>query len=616
MKHPLFFVTVLATFLVFGLAGCQAANETEQAPVETSEPTEEPEIANPAAAFCVKQGNSSQIRSNEDGSQYGVCILNDGTECDEWAFYNGTCPTDTAATPQEVVEAFYAWYLDLMADRTSSDFVNPLTTGLYRDSDYLTADFVAQIDAELANKDEPGGGDPILLAQDVPVQVEAQEASINGDEATVVLLRYWGGNPEPSPMVVHLREENGRWLIYTVTPFEIPQTSLDVPQPAAPTADMNPVAVTQAFYDWYLAYIGDRGSENFRNPLVDKAYHGNPLLTADFIARVDETLASFAGGGYDPFLLAQDIPNDLFSTWAMISGDVARVTVLRNWGPPNMDAIFTHLKRDGDVWRIDNITPVELYEPTTNTPEGTVQMFYAWYTNALRRWFQDDSVVVDYHESDLLTASFKQHLDDMKAEAEAANPGLGLHYDPLLCAQDVPYHVTPDQALIDGDTAVLTARTSFANQIITIDLQNTAVGWQVSHVTCTNTPEATARAFYAWYLGYIGDRGTGEFRNPLADKAYRGHPLLSQAFVQEVDTMFDATGGIGHDPFLLAQDVPANFAVFPGVEAETAVVQFQFSPDYSHFVLVKMVEENGRWLITGITEAEAVSQTHPRFWPA
>ena len=66
-----------------------------------------------------------------------------------------------------------------------------------------------------------------------------------------------------------------------------------------------------------------------------------------------------------------------------------------------------------------------------------------------------------------------------------------------------------------------------ANQIITIDLQNTAVGWQVSDVTCTNTPETTARAFYTWYLGYIGDRGTGEFRNPLADKAYRGHPLLS-----------------------------------------------------------------------------------------
>ena len=74
---------------------------------------------------------------------------------------------------------------------------------------------------------------------------------------------------------------------------------------------------------------------------------------------------------------------------------------------------------------------------------------------------------------------------EAQAQAEAENPALGLHYDPFLCAQDVPYHVTPDQALVDGQTAVLTARTSFQDHIITVDLQLTDEGWLINNVTCT-----------------------------------------------------------------------------------------------------------------------------------
>lgn len=521
-----------------------------------------------------------------------------------------TDPVTEAMSPEAVVEAFYGWYLSFMEDRSSGNFVNPLAEGLYRDSEYLTADFIARIDEEMANR-EPGGGDPILLAQDVPERIEVQEANVSGDEAELVMVRYWGGNPDPSPMVIHLRRENGRWLIDNVTPFEVPQTGSVVPHALPPTPDMDPVAVTQAFYDWYLAYIGDRSSGDMRNPLLDKAYRDNPLLTVDFIAQVDETIAGFAGGGYDPFLQAQDIPQDVFPTSATISGDTARVTVLRNWGPPNIDAIFAHLVRDGDVWLIDDITPVTLYAASTDTPEGTVQMFYAWYTDAIRRRFADDTVDADFHHSDLLTDSFKQHLDEMRAVAEAANPELGLGYDPLLCAQDVPYHVTPDQALIDGDTARLTTRSSFPNHVLVIDLQKTDAGWLIGNVDCVRSPESTAKAFYTWYLGTIGDRGTGDFRNPLADRAYRGHPLLSDNFVQQVDALLDAKEGFGHDPILLAQNVPVNFSVDPGVAEGTAVVHFQFGPDSGHHVLVTMVEENGRWRIDSVSMAESLPSSAP-----
>lgn len=51
--------------------------------------TPEPEttgLANPASVFCVDSGGTSEIRQGTDGA-YGVCILPDGTEVDEWDYY-------------------------------------------------------------------------------------------------------------------------------------------------------------------------------------------------------------------------------------------------------------------------------------------------------------------------------------------------------------------------------------------------------------------------------------------------------------------------------------------------------------------------------------------------
>jgi len=47
-------------------------------------------IANPAAAWCVEQGHTYEIRKNPDGSEYGVCIFENGTEIDEWEYYRET----------------------------------------------------------------------------------------------------------------------------------------------------------------------------------------------------------------------------------------------------------------------------------------------------------------------------------------------------------------------------------------------------------------------------------------------------------------------------------------------------------------------------------------------
>ena len=48
-------------------------------------------IANPASVYCVDQGGRLEIRTNQDGSQAGVCVFTDGSECDEWAFFRKEC---------------------------------------------------------------------------------------------------------------------------------------------------------------------------------------------------------------------------------------------------------------------------------------------------------------------------------------------------------------------------------------------------------------------------------------------------------------------------------------------------------------------------------------------
>ena len=49
------------------------------------------DMPNPASVYCEEKGGSLEIRTADDGSQSGVCIFPDGSECDEWAFFRGEC---------------------------------------------------------------------------------------------------------------------------------------------------------------------------------------------------------------------------------------------------------------------------------------------------------------------------------------------------------------------------------------------------------------------------------------------------------------------------------------------------------------------------------------------
>jgi len=95
-------VCLLLTFL-FIVSGCGAEQlpPTEETPVA---PEAHNEIANPASVYCEDQGYTLEIRTDEAEGQFGVCIFPDGTKCEEWAFFHGTCGSEQAPAGQTAVD--------------------------------------------------------------------------------------------------------------------------------------------------------------------------------------------------------------------------------------------------------------------------------------------------------------------------------------------------------------------------------------------------------------------------------------------------------------------------------------------------------------------------------
>src|SRR4030043_2096671 len=76
------------------VSGCIQINSQPTEVVIPETPTIQPTMStlpNPASAYCEQQGYTSEIRTATDGSQSGVCIFPDGSECDEWAYYRKEC---------------------------------------------------------------------------------------------------------------------------------------------------------------------------------------------------------------------------------------------------------------------------------------------------------------------------------------------------------------------------------------------------------------------------------------------------------------------------------------------------------------------------------------------
>jgi len=69
-------------------AGC--GESPAPPPAAPTEPA--PQLANPAATNCVKEGGRLIIEKGPSGGELGVCLFEDNRQCEEWAMLRGECP--------------------------------------------------------------------------------------------------------------------------------------------------------------------------------------------------------------------------------------------------------------------------------------------------------------------------------------------------------------------------------------------------------------------------------------------------------------------------------------------------------------------------------------------
>jgi hypothetical protein len=249
-------------------------------------------------------------------------------------------PAVDAGAPDAVVDSFYRWYLDYPG--------NVLADGAYRSSKYLTAEFIAQVDEIVASFNR-GGYDPFLCAQDIPGDLAVGESSVTGEAASVIVHQTWNPGTEYAftrDVTVSLEIADGAWKIAGVA-CAVPQAApAPLPEGPMPTT---PEGAVQGFYSWYLWY-----GRNAGNPLADGAYRSSEYLTWPLIERVDQIVASFNKGGYDPFLCAQDIPESFgIDTVEIVDDNTARVVVHTSF---EGHAFILSLVRMGEQWAIGDIT--------------------------------------------------------------------------------------------------------------------------------------------------------------------------------------------------------------------------------------------------------------------
>jgi putative hemolysin len=98
MKHTI--LVILALLLTSCVAQpTQPAPTLTEVEVPVSTDTPQANMPNPASVYCEGQGYTIEIRTAADGSQSGVCIFPDGSECDEWAYFRGECTPPSQSSP-------------------------------------------------------------------------------------------------------------------------------------------------------------------------------------------------------------------------------------------------------------------------------------------------------------------------------------------------------------------------------------------------------------------------------------------------------------------------------------------------------------------------------------
>lgn len=303
-------------------------------------------------------------------------------------------------SPEGVAVLFFEAYLEAAQNRQPT-----LGHADFTAQQYLSEAYMKQV-AEIKAGFEGFGFDPILQAQDVPpAPVEVKDSSVMDHQATVSLQFGRGVIEQPWERTVSLEQIDGTWLI---VPDQVQG------------GEKSPQETVQAFYDWYLGYMGS--GEEFRNPLVDRAYRAAPYLSAELVYKVDRMAEE--GLQFDPFLCAQDIPGEIKPVASFYND--ARPSVVMRSDFSDHYLIADLARANFNLWAIRNIT-------CGNSPAGFAKAFYTWvldYTvggDELRNLWVDGA----YRNSGFLSQDYIAELDRLVSSGS-------LLADPVLLAQDFP----------------------------------------------------------------------------------------------------------------------------------------------------------------------------------
>lgn len=206
-----------------------------------------------------------------------------------------------------------------------------------------------------------------------------------------------------------------------------------------------------------------------------------------------------------------------------------------------------------------------------------------------------------YRDSALLTEDFIAAID-----AFMADDSMETHYDPFLCAQNIPTAFSVDEPVIaeDGLTASAVVRTDFMGyHAFEVQLALQDESWLINAVNCGTVerdPAGVVKNFYLIYLAYTAPDSQGDRRNFMVDRVYRYTDLLSDAFVAALDDMLESDGHLAADPLICAQDVPETITVVDtAIEDATARVEVETSfAGHGFTVALEQIEDV--WFISGI----------------
>jgi hypothetical protein len=249
---------------------------------------------------------------------------------------NAEVSVEPISEPEDVARAFYLWYLDYYGEPGSDNFHNPVSEKAYHDSPYLTPSFIGHVDEIVAGFQNRAAYDPFLCAQNIPLEVTPMGTFWHSGQASIVMST----NFPDHFITLDLQKVGEAWQISNITcPF-------------------SPEGTAKAFYTWYLAYTGDPATDEFRNPLVDKAYRDSGMLSAAFIEELDELTAG--GIPADPILIAQGIPQD-FSVDPGFEEGTAIVHL--QFGTETVRHLKVSMVQELGHWKIDAISEAPLPTP-------------------------------------------------------------------------------------------------------------------------------------------------------------------------------------------------------------------------------------------------------------